>query len=597
MDGKYVFISYKVEEFDQALAVKNHLEANYIPCWMAPMSIRGGQSYAQEIPPAIHNCSAFVLILSRKAQESKWVPRELDQAINSEKVVLPYVVENCPLRSDFSFYLTNVQRYDAFREPEAALDRMTADIQRLLDITPPPPPEEPEPEVPAEPPKPKSPKPKPPKKPAKPAGKQNLPLPLIIGGAVLVIALLVFLLLPGKQTVGGMEFDFDDFSVNLEGVTLTQADIDQFTKFTDLCVIRLENCTIQAKNLKPMVSGSLMSLQLENCGITDAQFATLDFSLPRHFNTLDVSGNPDLTSLAGLTGLEGLADSLEELDISDTGIRSFDWLPAYTKLQVFHANRTGLSDTSLLESMIYLEELSLSGNGVTSLEGLKNTSKLSEVDLSHNSLTDVSVLGRSAATLTVVHLEDNQLTDLTCLSAATGLHNVYVDNNQLTDLDWLENGQEIRVFSASHNNIDNLNQLVFSSKLRCLDLSYNQLNAIWSDELSLAADTYLLLNLCGNDMNYLELPEGCTYKNLILLGNPELDLDDLGQISGWNLYFDFPADVELQTLKDLPFNNLYIVGCPLDRQVEIEEGLYSEELMTEAEALEAIAQAIANEDY
>jgi hypothetical protein len=594
VDGKYVFISYKVEEFDQAMAVKNHLEANYIPCWMAPMSIRGGQSYAQEIPPAIHNCSAFVLILSRKAQESKWVPRELDQAINSEKVVLPYVVENCPLRSDFSFYLTNVQRYDAFREPEAALDRMTTDIQRLLDITPPPPPEESEPEVPAEPPKPKVVKPKPPKKEVKPTGKKKLPLPLIIGGAVLVVALLLFLLMPGKQSVGGMEFDYDDFSVNLDCVTLTQADIDQFSNFTDLSVIRLTNCTIQAHDLSALTGSSLMSLQLENCGLTDAQFATLDFSQPSYFNELDVSNNPGLTSLAGL---EHTAAKLTELDISDTGITSFDWLPTFNKLEYFYADRTGLKDTGVFESLIYLEELSLSGNGITSLEGLKNTSKLTKVDFSHNNLTDVSVLSRSAATLTVVHLEDNQLTDLTCLSAATGLHNVYVDNNQLTDLDWLENGQEIRVLSASHNNIDNLIQLVFSSKLRCLDLSYNRLNAIWSDELSLAADTYLLLNLCGNDMNYLELPEGCTYKNLILLGNPELDLDDLGQISGWNLYFDFPADVELQTLKDLSFSTLQIVNIPLSRQVEIEEGLNNEDLLTEAEALEAIAQAIANEDY
>ena len=81
------------------------------------------------------------------------------------------------------------------------------------------------------------------------------------------------------------------------------------------------------------------------------------------------------------------------------------------------------------------------------------------------------------------------------------------------------------------------------------------------------------------------------------MGNPELDLDDLGQISGWNLYFDFPADVELQTLKDLSFSTLHIVNIPLSRQVEIEEGLNNEDLLTEAEALEAIAQAIANEDY
>ena len=189
MTGKYVFISYKVEEYDAAKAVKDHLEENLIPCWMAPMSIKGGMSYAQEIPPAIKNCGVFLLILSEKAQESKWVPREVDQAINNEKLVMPYMLENCPLRDDFSFYLTNVQRYEAFRDPEETLDRMTRDIQSALGITPPPKAisvEEPKKETPK--------KAKPVKKTVKKektarAKKKALPW-LLAGGALLAILLL-----------------------------------------------------------------------------------------------------------------------------------------------------------------------------------------------------------------------------------------------------------------------------------------------------------------------------------------------------------------------------------------------------------------------
>jgi hypothetical protein len=55
--------------------------------------------------------------------------------------------------------------------------------------------------------------------------------------------------------------------------------------------------------------------------------------------------------------------------------------------------------------------------------------------------------------------------------------------------------------------------------------------------------------------------------------------------------------IELQTLKDMDFNRLCIVGCPLDRQVEIEEGLVTETLLTEAEALALIAEAEENENY
>ncbi len=113
MDGKYVFISYSSKDKEQAEWVKNTLEYNGIQCWMAPYSIPLGSSYATEIENAIKNCTAFVLVLSERAQSSKWVSKEVDRAINFNKRVLPFALDNAPLEDDFSFYLSNVQRYDA----------------------------------------------------------------------------------------------------------------------------------------------------------------------------------------------------------------------------------------------------------------------------------------------------------------------------------------------------------------------------------------------------------------------------------------------------------------------------------------------------
>ena len=129
---KDVFISYKAEEYDEAVNVKKRLEKEGISCWLAPGSIPGGSSYAVQIPKAIRECTAFVLILSKKAQESKWVPRELDQAINGGKTVLPFMIENCPLNDEFSFYLANVQRYNAWEDRNEAFDGMIREIRALL---------------------------------------------------------------------------------------------------------------------------------------------------------------------------------------------------------------------------------------------------------------------------------------------------------------------------------------------------------------------------------------------------------------------------------------------------------------------------------
>lgn len=133
---KDVFISYKAEEIQDALWVKAALEDKGIGCWMAPDDIPGGSSYATEIPQAIRQCKVFILILSAKTQASVWVSREIDLALNERKTVMPFMLEDCPLQDDFQFYLTNVQRYAAFRDKDAAMQKMLQQIQSLLGVAP-----------------------------------------------------------------------------------------------------------------------------------------------------------------------------------------------------------------------------------------------------------------------------------------------------------------------------------------------------------------------------------------------------------------------------------------------------------------------------
>jgi Leucine-rich repeat (LRR) protein len=291
------------------------------------------------------------------------------------------------------------------------------------------------------------------------------------------------------------------------------------------------------------------------------------------------------------------AEKLEYLDISDTGVRLFEWLPSLKKLEVLRANNVGLSDLSVLEPLIYLEQLSLSGNQIQSLDGLNNTSKMTKVDLSNNGLTDVSVLSRNINSLAELHLENNRIEDLAFLAEAVNLKKVYVDGNCLTDLNWLLNNRGLQILSASRNSIQSIKGLGIGKNLRYLNLADNLLTEIGNGDLTFGDDLYPIVNLQNNDLESLELGRNCTYKQIVLLGNPRLDLKQLQGINGWNLYFDFPAEVELQTLKALDFNDLCIVGCPLARQVEIEEGLSGEELMTLEEAMEEILQAAKDADY
>ncbi len=129
---KEVFISYSSIDLAHAETVRNVLEKNELSCWMAPRDIPGGSNYTKEIPIAIRNCKVFVLILSKNAQNSHWVLKELDSAVNSGKVILPFMLEDCILNDEFNFLLTGAQRYSAYQKKAEAMETLISRIRGIL---------------------------------------------------------------------------------------------------------------------------------------------------------------------------------------------------------------------------------------------------------------------------------------------------------------------------------------------------------------------------------------------------------------------------------------------------------------------------------
>lgn len=129
---KEVFISYSTIDAVSAETVRNVLEKNGLSCWMAPRDIPGGSNYTREIPIAIRNCKVFVLILSENAQNSHWVLKELDSAVNCGKVILPFMLEDCVLNDEFNFLLTGAQRYSAYQKKAEAMETLIGRIRGIL---------------------------------------------------------------------------------------------------------------------------------------------------------------------------------------------------------------------------------------------------------------------------------------------------------------------------------------------------------------------------------------------------------------------------------------------------------------------------------
>ncbi len=106
---KTVFISYKSEEVEIATAIKEMLEQNNIPCFMAPDSIPSGANYTEIIPNAICESFAMVVLLSDSSQKSKWISREIEAALNGNVPVIPYQLDAVKLNRQFGFLLGQCQ--------------------------------------------------------------------------------------------------------------------------------------------------------------------------------------------------------------------------------------------------------------------------------------------------------------------------------------------------------------------------------------------------------------------------------------------------------------------------------------------------------
>ncbi len=109
IDAKRLFISYSTKNQSFADSFRELLRKNGIDTWMAPYDIPVGAKYAQVINKAIKSCNCFVLLLSKASQESIWVSKELERAINYKKIIFPVQIEDVVLNDEFELFISTEQ--------------------------------------------------------------------------------------------------------------------------------------------------------------------------------------------------------------------------------------------------------------------------------------------------------------------------------------------------------------------------------------------------------------------------------------------------------------------------------------------------------
>lgn len=624
--GQDVFISYKSEEFQEADWVRQQLESGGISCWMAPNSITGGASYATEIPQAIRSCRVFVLILSRRAQLSQWVPKELDQAINCGKIIMPFMLENCPLEDDFSFYLSNVQRYPAYEGREAAMQRMLREIRMLLgcDRTEPPAEAKKEPA--------KTPAPavkekktvKVPKGSAdKKSGKKKWMIP--VGVLLAAVLAIVLLRLGSNVTIAGTRYDAGITSLRLKEVQLTPEDLSTIAGLKKLGILTMEECAFTGEDLTGLTSATVWELGLPGCTLTEAQAESLDLTGFPKLRSLDISGiavwqqlpqlpegvtqldisRSGISSLEGVQRLSGLSrlaaadtpvtdltplatcQQLERADISDTAVTDLTPLESCGKLQLLKADETPLTTLQGLETCIELRCISLKNAQLTDISGLRNTTLLEYAQFSGNRLEDVSVLAGSKDTLERLYLDGLGMESLDWLRGAAALRHLSVNDNRLETLDFLEESPALEGLSAANNAISSAAPLEGMANLKELVLRDNPLSG--APELHLLGSGPVV-DLRHTNITGLTLASEERIRLLDISHTAVTDIRTLTEASYHDLILRYQATMDWETLGACNTYQFTVLDCPLDRQVAVRTALenrveYATELPVQSDEL------------
>ena len=128
-----VFISYPHQEKATADAACAKLEAEGIRCWIAPRDIAPSTDWAEAIVHAIDQCRVMVLIFSTHANLSKQVRREVQQAFEEEKPVVPFRIEDVKPERALRYYIGSVHWLDALTPPmEQHLQKLALSVGALV---------------------------------------------------------------------------------------------------------------------------------------------------------------------------------------------------------------------------------------------------------------------------------------------------------------------------------------------------------------------------------------------------------------------------------------------------------------------------------
>lgn len=124
---KTVFVSYSHGDGEFAQKLVSWLEKQGHTVWMDKKKILPGANYVSSIAEGIRNADVFLPLLSPASVKSRWVAKEIMYALESDKDIIPVLVQFAEIPEHLKFAITGIHHVDFENvneiDPWAVLDK------------------------------------------------------------------------------------------------------------------------------------------------------------------------------------------------------------------------------------------------------------------------------------------------------------------------------------------------------------------------------------------------------------------------------------------------------------------------------------------
>lgn len=367
---------------------------------------------------------------------------------------------------------------------------------------------------------------------------------------------------------------------------------------------------------------NLIRLDVQNCGLTDKSLPSLNQS---SLYLVCLNDNPGLTDLGKLSGLE----NLRQLEIANTGVKSLESVAVPTLQQIdfsgtpvtdvavlancpelttVSGSNSGVTEIASLARLTQLDSLNFSGcdlsglspelrfeflrlhtlnlqnTGITTLAPFSDLTQITTAYLGYNDLnnTELQILAKSTETLKYLDLsgtgfQSTGVAEDTWIDKCQNLRELYLNNTRLTDLSFTKDMTALTKLSAYSCGLQDISDLGRCTALTQLCLAENDMeNLDGLAEIPLERSDFARFDFTGCEKltDISGLPE-VEYSRLCLAGCPNINYGTAGSISGQNITLSYNATFTGSHLETNPFAIYYILDCPADQKVALEDLLGS----------------------